>query len=72
MLAEVWTQSGLLARAESPFVAAAARLLKGSLELVTDGEVQLREVLAYPFSETVAVDEKVPEVLNDGFGEVRC
>ena len=53
-------------------MAAAAQLLKGALELVTDAEVQLREVLGYPFHETVAADDKVPEVLGDNFSEVRC
>lgn len=72
MLAEAWAASGLLARRESRFVAAAAALLKGSLELVTDADTQLREVLGYPLRRTMEGDEKVAEVLADNFTEVRC
>ena len=72
MLAEAWAASGLLARRESAFVAAAAALLKGSLELIADADTQLREVLGYPLRQSLEADAKVPEVLADNFAEVRC
>ncbi len=71
MVAALWCGSGLLAREDSPFVRAAVRLLKNSLELVTDAAAQLRELLDYPLAASLAGDEKVPEVLADDFAEVR-
>lgn len=67
----MWARSGLLARAESPFVAAAARLLKNSLELVTDAEPQLRELLDYPLDASASGDDKAADVLADDFAEVQ-
>jgi glutamyl-tRNA synthetase len=40
-----WVASGLLARAESPFVAAALAIVQNSLELVADAERELRALL---------------------------
>ncbi|GLC33308.1 hypothetical protein PLESTB_000347800 [Pleodorina starrii] len=60
---------GLLASADSPFAAAAVKLVSKSMELVTDCEPEVRKLLGYPLAETVAsADAKA--VLDDGFAEV--
>jgi hypothetical protein len=70
MVADVWTKSGLLAKADSPFVRGAVAALKNSLELVVDADEQLREILAYPLEATIASDEKAQPLLEDNFAEV--
>ncbi|KAK9829694.1 hypothetical protein WJX72_007403 [[Myrmecia] bisecta] len=69
MVAERWLASGLLKRADSPFVKAAAHICKKSLELVTDGEEELRGLLLYPLEDTLASDRAKP-VVEDNFKEV--
>ena len=71
LVSDVWQKEGLIKRADSPFLREAARILKNSLELVTDAGQQLRELLDYPLAETVAEDEKAQAVLDDNFSEVR-
>ena len=71
LVSDVWRKEGLIKKADSPFLREAARILKNSLELVTDAGLQLRELLDYPLAETVAEDEKVQAVLEDNFTEVR-
>ena len=70
LVSDVWQKEGLIKRADSPFLREAARILKNSLELVTDAGQQLRELLDYPLAETVAEDEKAQAVLDDNFTEV--
>lgn len=71
MVASVWMKSGLLAKEDSAFVREAVRILKNSLELVVDADVQLRELLDYPLEASIAQDEKVAPLLEDNFAEVR-
>ena len=71
LVSGVWQKEGLIKKADSPFLREAARILKNSLELVTDAGQQLRELLDYPLAETVAEDEKAQAVLEDNFTEVR-
>ena len=69
-VADVWRASGLLSTGpDSAFVKTAAALVKNSLELLGDADVELRKVLAYPLAETVA-DEKAAPILEDDFGQV--
>jgi len=70
-LASGWTQSGLLAREDGAFVAAAVQLVKNSLELVVDAEPELRRLLAYPLADTLASAAAAP-VLEDNFLEARA
>ena len=70
LVSDVWQKEGLIKTADSPFLREAARILKNSLELVTDAGQQLRELLDYPLAETVAEDEKAQAVLDDNFTEV--
>ena len=70
LVSEVWQKDGLIKKTESPFLREAARILKNSLELVTDADKQLRELLDYPLAATLADDEKAQAVLDDNFTEV--
>ena len=66
----MWQKDGLIKKSDSPFLREAARILKNSLELVTDADKQLRELLDYPLTTTMAEDEKAQAVLDDNFTEV--
>ena len=70
LVGEVWQKDGLVKKTDSPFLREAARILKNSLELVTDADKQLRELLDYPLAATLAEDEKAQAVLDDNFTEV--
>lgn len=69
LVSEVWQKDGLIKKTDSPFLREAARILKNSLELVTDADKQLRELLDYPLAATLAEDEKAQAVLDDNFTE---
>ncbi|KAI3438090.1 hypothetical protein D9Q98_000532 [Chlorella vulgaris] len=69
MIGGGWAASGLLARTDSPFVAAALALVQNSLELVTDADRELRALLSYPLAETVA-GEGAKAVLADNFQQI--
>ncbi|KAI7838189.1 hypothetical protein COHA_008037 [Chlorella ohadii] len=64
-----WVASGLLARAESPFVAAALAIVQNSLELVADADRELRALLSYPLAETLG-SEAAKAVVEDNFQQV--
>lgn len=69
-VAEAWAAAGLLKSAEqTPFVQAAAQVAKGSLELLTDADTELRAYLSYPLEETLAA-ERVKDVVEDDFRQV--
>ncbi|GJP41602.1 hypothetical protein CLOM_g1256 [Closterium sp. NIES-68] len=72
VLAEQWHASGLLTSADtsSSTVQMAAALVRNGLELVTDADVALEALLAYPLKETLASDE-AKEVVEDGLADVR-
>lgn len=68
-LAEVWQDSGLLNKADSPFVEMAASMLKPSLELLADADKDLRHILAYPLMDTLQ-NEAATAVLQDDFKQI--
>ena len=70
LVSDVWQKDGLIKKTDSPFLREAARILKNSLELVTDADKQLRELLDYPLAATMAEDEKAQAVMDDNFTEV--
>ncbi len=47
-------EAGLITDASSPFASAMAHVMKGSLELVTDAQSELKALISYPLQETVA------------------
>ena len=69
MVAGACVASGLLARADSPFARAAVALAKTQLELITDGEGEIRKLLSFPLAETLASEAATP-LLEDNFTEV--
>jgi hypothetical protein len=69
MLGKRWVGSGLLHKQSSPFVSAAAALVKTSLELAVDAEPQLKALLSYPLEETLASADAA-SLLDDGFSDV--
>jgi glutamyl-tRNA synthetase len=69
LVAGAWVEAGLLARADSPFARAAVAIVKTQLELVTDGEAELRRVLAYPLADTLASDAAAT-LVEDGLRDV--
>jgi glutamyl-tRNA synthetase len=67
---DVWRASGLLKSGpDSPFVRAAAAMVRSSLELLGDADAEVRNVLSYPLAETVA-DPKAAPILEDDFAQV--
>ena len=68
-LAQVWQESGLLQKTDSPFVQQAVAMLKPSLELLADADKDLRHVLSYPFMATLQ-HEAATEVLQDNFKQI--
>lgn len=64
-----WAASGLLARADSPFVAAALAIVQNSLELVADADTELRALLGYPLADTLASDA-AKAVVDDNFQQI--
>jgi hypothetical protein len=49
--------TGLLKDGASPFAAAVARLMKGSVDVLSEAVPQLPPLLGYPLSETAATEE---------------
>ena len=68
-LAQVWQQSGLLNKADSPFVQLAVTVLKPSLELLADADKDLRHILEYPLMDTLQ-HEAATAVLQDDFKQI--
>ncbi|KAI8465731.1 MAG: non-discriminatory gln-glu-trna synthetase [Monoraphidium minutum] len=60
---------GVVGSADSAFAKAAAGLVKGSVELLTDAPDQIKPLLGYPLEETLA-SEECKAVVEDNFSEV--
>lgn len=69
MLGQLWVASGLLSNASSPFVSAAVKIVRNSLELLSDAEKELKGLLSYPLEETLA-SEPAQNIVADNFEEV--
>lgn len=68
-LGQVWQESGLLHKQDSPFVQLAVTVLKPSLELLAQADKDLRHILAYPLMDTLQ-HEAATAVLQDDFKQV--
>ena len=71
MVAAKAVEQGIVKSADSPFILAAIKLVRGNLELVSDAESHIRSLLSYPLEETAAsedakafVDDNIKEVLD--------
>jgi hypothetical protein len=70
MLAQGLVDSGLLAKADSPFAAAVAGLVKGSCDLVKDAADQVPALFGYPLQETTTSEDFKP--VSRGVGTGGC
>uniref|UniRef100_A0A6M2EE89 Glutamate--tRNA ligase, chloroplastic/mitochondrial n=1 Tax=Populus davidiana TaxID=266767 RepID=A0A6M2EE89_9ROSI len=57
LVGERWKSSGILAESEGPFIEEAVLLLKDGIELVTDSEKVLSNLLSYPLHATLSSPE---------------
>lgn len=62
---------GLLSQADSPFAAAVAGLMKGSVDVLTEASAQLPPLLGYPLSDTAASEDFKP-VSDDRLNYESC
>lgn len=68
-IADSLVEGAVLADASTPFAKAAAGLVKGSVDLLTEAAGQVTPLLGYPLEETAASEEFKP-FLEDNFLEV--
>ncbi|KAL5707269.1 glutamate--tRNA ligase [Ranunculus cassubicifolius] len=69
IMGERWKSAGILTESEGIFVEEASQLLKDGMELVTDSEKALSNLLSYPLYPTLASPEGKP-ILEDKLSEV--
>ncbi|KAE9611168.1 hypothetical protein Lal_00012037 [Lupinus albus] len=68
LIGEHWKTSGLLTVLEGPFIDEAAQLLKDGIDLITDSEKVLANLLSYPLHLTLQSQDAEP-VLQDNLSE---
>ncbi|XP_065856435.1 glutamate--tRNA ligase, chloroplastic/mitochondrial [Euphorbia lathyris] len=71
LVGERWKNTGILVHSEGSFVEEAIHLLKDGIELVTDSDKVLSNLLSYPFHETLESPE-CKSVIEDKLSEVSC
>ncbi|GJM90049.1 hypothetical protein PR202_ga06289 [Eleusine coracana subsp. coracana] len=64
-----WKDTGILQGCESGFAKEAAELLKDGIDLITDADAALSNLLSYPLHATISSDEAKP-VVQDKISEV--
>ncbi|AQK67936.1 Glutamate--tRNA ligase chloroplastic/mitochondrial [Zea mays] len=64
-----WTDTGILQESESGFAKEAAELLKDGIDLITDADAALTNLLSYPLHTTLSSEEAKP-VVQDKISEV--
>ncbi|KAI8553758.1 hypothetical protein RHMOL_Rhmol05G0041000 [Rhododendron molle] len=69
LIGQHWKSTGILAESEGMFVEEAVQLLKDGIDLITDSDKALSNLLSYPLYATLASPEDKP-VLQDGLPEV--
>ena len=69
MLGQRWVATGLMSKAASPFVSSVIAVIKNSLEIVTDADKEIADLLSYPLEETLSSDG-AKAVVEDNFGEL--
>ncbi|KAK1424096.1 hypothetical protein QVD17_19408 [Tagetes erecta] len=68
-IGEQWSSAGILNESEGPFVEDAFKLLEGGIDVITDAEKLLSDLLSYPFLATLSSSEG-REILEDGLPTV--
>lgn len=69
MIGDYWKQAGLVAESEGLFVKEAVELLKGGMELVSDAEKALTDLISYPLTESLC-SPGAKEIVDDSLLEV--
>ncbi|KAL2479193.1 Glutamate--tRNA ligase [Forsythia ovata] len=69
LIGEQWKSTGILTESEGSFIEEAVQLLKDGIELITDADTALSNLLSYPLHATLASPEGKP-VLEDQLSEV--
>ncbi|XP_059664786.1 glutamate--tRNA ligase, chloroplastic/mitochondrial isoform X2 [Cornus florida] len=69
LIGERWKSTGILTESEGQFVEEAIGLLKDGIDLITDSDKVLSNLLSYPLYTTLASPEAKP-ILEDRFSEV--
>ncbi|KAG8502068.1 hypothetical protein CXB51_002073 [Gossypium anomalum] len=69
LIGERWKSTGLLTESEGPFVDDAVQLLKDGIDLVTDSDTALSNLLSYPVHATLTSPECRP-IVEDKLSEV--
>ncbi|OEL15231.1 Glutamate--tRNA ligase, chloroplastic/mitochondrial [Dichanthelium oligosanthes] len=64
-----WKKTGILQESESGFAKEAAELLKDGIDLITEADAALTNLLSYPLHDTLSSDEAKP-VVQDKISEV--
>lgn len=68
-IGEQWKSAGILNESEGLFIEDAFKLLEGGIDVITDAEKLLSDLLSYPFHATLSSSEG-REVLEDGLSSV--
>ncbi|KAL2479258.1 Glutamate--tRNA ligase [Forsythia ovata] len=69
LIGEQWKSTGILTESEGSFIEEAVQLLKDGIELITDADTALSNLLSYPLHATLASPDGKP-VLEDQLSEV--
>ncbi|KAL2455145.1 Glutamate--tRNA ligase [Forsythia ovata] len=69
LIGEQWKSTGILTESDGSFIEEAVQLLKDGIELITDADTALSNLLSYPLHTTLASPEGKP-VLEDQLSEV--
>ncbi|KAJ9704679.1 hypothetical protein PVL29_002970 [Vitis rotundifolia] len=69
LIGERWKNTGILTQSDGPFVEEAVALLKDGIDLITDSDKALSNLLSYPLWATLTSPEGKP-VLEDKLSEV--
>ncbi|XP_039001859.1 glutamate--tRNA ligase, chloroplastic/mitochondrial-like isoform X2 [Hibiscus syriacus] len=69
LIGERWNSTGLLTESEGPFIDEAVQLLKDGIDLVTDSDTALSNLLSYPLRDTLTSSEGKPAV-EDKLSEI--
>ncbi|XP_057494866.1 glutamate--tRNA ligase, chloroplastic/mitochondrial-like isoform X2 [Actinidia eriantha] len=69
LIGQCWKSTGILTNSEGQFIEEAVHLLKDGIDLITDSDRALSNLLSYPLHATLASPEGKP-ILQDGLPEV--
>lgn len=69
LIGERWKNTGILTQSDGPFIEEAVALLKDGIDLITDSDKALSNLLSYPLYATLTSPEGKP-VLEDKLSEV--